>query len=154
MNASKSNFPVPEASRETNVAMAPPTDLVSGWGTFQAAQRVDPADGLGVSSRTGWTEDAQGAMRVPPWRDPQRYLRNSPLFQADRIRTPLMMMVGDQDHIPMSQSEEIFSALFRQDRDAVLLTYWGEAHAFYSPGNVRDSYERALAWMAEHLGAP
>ena len=64
-----------------------------------------------------------------------------------------MLMVGDQDHIPMSQSEEMFSALYRQDRDAMLLTYWGEPHIFYSPGSVRDAYGRGLAWLAEHLRA-
>lgn len=133
------------------VAMAPPTDLISGWGAFPEAQRVDPTEGLSISGRTGWTEDAQGATRGPPWADPARFIRNSPLFQADRIHTPLMLMVGDQDHIPMSQSEELFSALYRQDRDAMLLTYWGEPHIFYSPGSVRDAYGRGLAWLADHL---
>jgi dipeptidyl aminopeptidase/acylaminoacyl peptidase len=136
------------------VDMAGPIDLFSMWGTFQAPERIDPSEGLAVSGTTGWTEDAQGAMGAPPWRDPARYLRNSPLFQADHIHTPLLIMVGDQDHIPMSQGEEMFSALYRQDRDAMLLTYWGEAHILYSPGNVRDAYRRAFAWLAENLARP
>ncbi|MGH6965142.1 MAG: alpha/beta hydrolase family protein [Phenylobacterium sp.] len=133
------------------VEMAGPIDMISMWGTFQAPERVDPSEGTGISGELGWTEDSQGAMGGPPWRNPARYVRNTLVFQADRIRTPLLIIQGDQDHVPMSQGEEIFSALFRQDRDAVLLTYWGEAHILYSPGNVRDAYRRGLAWLAENL---
>jgi dipeptidyl aminopeptidase/acylaminoacyl peptidase len=101
-----------------------------------------------------WTEDVQGAMHAPPWRDPARYLRNSPIFQADHIHTPLLILEGDQDPMPLMQGEEIFSALYRQDRDAVLATYWGEGHILYSPGNVRDAYRRGLAWLKENLARP
>ena len=136
------------------VDMAGPSDLISIWGTFQAPRRVDPSEGLGVSGVIGWAEDAQPQLGGPPWSDPGRYLRNSPILQADCIHTPLLIMGGDQDHIPMSQGEEMFSALYRQDRDAVLLTYWGESHILYSPGNVRDAYQRGFAWLAENLARP
>ncbi|WP_372784837.1 prolyl oligopeptidase family serine peptidase [Phenylobacterium sp.] len=133
------------------IAQAGFSDLVSVWGEFAPVRRVDLEDGPSSFFSEGWTEDLQGDMRAPPWRDPQRYLRNSPLFQADRITTPLMLIHGDQDSIPVGQSEEMFSALLRQDKDAVLLTYWGEGHALGSPGNVRDLYRRAFAWLDEHL---
>lgn len=136
------------------VEMAGPIDMISMWGTFQAPERVDPSGGTGISGEIGWTEDSQGAMGGPPWEDPARYVRDSLVFQADRIHTPLLILQGDQDHVPMTQGEEIFSALFRQDRDAVLLTYWGEEHILYSPGNVRDAYRRGLAWLAENLERP
>jgi dipeptidyl aminopeptidase/acylaminoacyl peptidase len=136
------------------IDVAGPIDMISMWGTFQGPERVDASEGTGISGETGWTEDSQGAMGGPPWRDPSRYLRNSLIFQADRIHTPLLILEGDQDHIPMTQGEEIFSALYRQDRDAELATYWGESHILYSPGNVRDAYRRGLAWLMENLGRP
>jgi dipeptidyl aminopeptidase/acylaminoacyl peptidase len=90
-------------------------------------------------------------MRAPPWADPERYLLNSPLMQAGRISTPLLIAVGEIDGSHLGQAEELFSALFRQDRDALLLTYWGEPHLFGSPGNVRDLYRRGLAFLDAHL---
>jgi len=51
----------------------------------------------------------------------------------------------------------MFAALYRQDKDAMLVTYWGEGHLFNSPGNIRDMWRRALAFLAERLalsGAP
>lgn len=136
------------------IDMAGPIDMISMWGTFQGPERVDASEGTGISGETGWTEDSQGAMRAPPWRDPSRYLRNSLIFQADRIHTPLLILEGDQDHIPMMQGEEIFTALYRQDRDAMLATYWGEGHILYSPDNVRDAYRRGLDWLTENLARP
>ncbi len=133
------------------IAQAGFSDLVSVWGEFAPVRRVDLEDGPSSFFSEGWTEDLQGDMRAPPWRDPQRYLRNSPLFQADRITTPLMLIHGDQDSIPVGQSEEMFSALLRQDKDAVMITYWGEGHALGSPGNLRDLYHRAFAWLDAHL---
>ncbi|WP_372786017.1 prolyl oligopeptidase family serine peptidase [Phenylobacterium sp.] len=136
------------------IEMAGPMDMVGMWGSFQASARVDSSEGTGISGEIGWAEDSQGAMGGPPWRNPARYVRDTLVFHADRIHTPLLIIQGDQDHVPMAQGEEIFSALFRQDRDAVLLTYWGEEHILYSPGNVRDAYRRGLAWLADNLDRP
>lgn len=133
------------------VATAPATDLVSDHGQFGPFRRAYPDEGLTTPWSAGWVESLQGDMRVPPWEDPQRYLRNSPLMQAGRIHTPLLIAVGEIDGSHPGQAEELFSALFRQDRDALLLTYWGEPHMFGSPGNVRDLYRRGLDFLDSHL---
>lgn len=129
------------------VAVAAPTDLASFWGQFEPSRRIYPDEGLSTPWTAGWTESLQGDMRAPPWVDPERYRRNSPLFQAGRIRTPLLLAVGDQDGAHPGQAEELFSALFRQAKDAVLLTYWGEGHVFASPDNLRDLYRRGFAFL-------
>ncbi len=129
-----------------------PTDLLRLWGEFQAGARVAPESGLSVALNAGWTEALQGAMGGPPWSHPERYLRGSPGLQADRIRTPLLLMHGDQDSFPVSQAEGVFSGLYRQGKDAMLVTYWGEGHVIRSPGNLRDKYARAFDWLSRHLG--
>lgn len=128
-----------------------PTDLVSLWGTFQPSWRISPKDGVMVSWPTGWTETAQGGLGGPPWRDPQRYVSASPIFGADRIHTPLLILQGEQDTIGLAQGEELFSALYRQDRDAQMVTYWGEGHMLGSPAVVRDRYARAFHWLDERF---
>lgn len=135
------------------IAQSAPSDLFSMWGEFGPSARMDAANGLSPFYSSGWTEDFQGAMHAPPFRDPQRYLRNSPALQADRIETPLLLLHGDQDTIPIGQAEEMFAGLLRQNKDAELATYWGEGHAIASPENLRDLYGRAVAWFDRYLRA-
>jgi len=127
-----------------------PTQLFSMFGAFQPSWRSNPALGLGPAWPMGWVETAQGGMAAPPWDAPDRYVRNSPALQAHRIRTPILLLHGDLDMIPLAQAEEMFSALYRQDKDAVLVTYWGEAHFLTRPATVRDVYARVLGWFARH----
>ncbi|RAK66383.1 alpha/beta hydrolase family protein [Phenylobacterium kunshanense] len=133
------------------IVQAAPADLFSMHGDYGLKRLVLPQGGVGSYAAAGWTEDLQGGMGAPPWADPDRYVRNSPVLTADRIRTPLMIVHGELDTIPIGQAQEMFSSLQRQDKDAVLVTYWGEGHAFASPGNIRDYYARAFAWLDEHL---
>ena len=122
-------------------------------GTFVPSRRVAPEDGLSINATTGWVERGQARLGGTPGADPQTYVRNSPIFAADRIRTPMLLLQGDKDVAPLSQAEEMFSSLYRQNKDAVLVTYWGEGHVVTSPANVRDLYARIFAWFDEHLEA-
>lgn len=133
------------------VVISAPVDLLSKWGTIPPMYRAWPEEGLWTAWSAGWVETAQGDMGGPPWTDLPRYARNSPLWSADRIRTPVLLMHGDQDNIPITQAEAMFSALHRQDRDALLVTYWGERHHIVSPGNVRDLYARAFGFLDARL---
>ena len=94
----------------------------------------------------GLMESSQGGMGAPPWRDPERYLRNSPLMQVEEVATPIMLIHGDLDYVPVSQAEEYFTALTRLNKDAVFVRYFGEDHIFNSPANIRDMRERILRW--------
>jgi dipeptidyl aminopeptidase/acylaminoacyl peptidase len=67
-----------------------------------------------------------------------RYFRNSPIFFADRIETPLMIIQGDLDFVPIQQGEEMFSALHRLGKPVVFVRYWGEGHLNAGPANVAD----------------
>lgn len=135
------------------IVQAAPADLVSMHGDFGLKRLALPEGGLGANPSAGWTEDLQGAMRGPPYSNPARYVANSPVFVADRIHTPLLIFHGDLDAIPIGQAQEMFSSLHRQNKDVVLVTYWGEGHSFTSPGTIRDYYRRAFAWLDLHLRA-
>ncbi|NJQ98470.1 MAG: S9 family peptidase [Hydrococcus sp. CSU_1_8] len=94
-------------------------------------------------------ESAQGAMGNPPWKDLGRYLRNSPIFAVDRVQTPLMIIQGDMDYVPIQQGEEFFASLYRQEKRAEFVRYWGEGHVLSSPANIKDMWERIFAWFNE-----
>ncbi len=133
------------------VASAGPSDLASVWGTFIGPVRYhDSAADSMYAAR--WTEVDQGAMGGPPWQDPERYVRNSPIFRADKIQTPLLIVHGDLDEaVPIEQSEEMFSALKRLGKRARFIRYWGEGHVYHSPANLRDEWTQILAWFDEFL---
>lgn len=130
------------------IASNGPYDQASKWGTFTPFQRLSPSDLLSINSGAGGVETGQASMANPPWRDPDRYHRNSPIFAADRIKVPVLLITSDLDYVPLNQSEMLFSALYRQGKDALLITYVGEGHVVSSPGNLRHMYGEVLAWLA------
>lgn len=133
------------------VSLAGFSDLISQWGAFPGPWGLLPEQGVHTGWTAGWVETSQGDMGAPPWADPARYLRNSPLFAAGYIETPLLQVHGDQDDLPMGQADSMFSALYRQNKDALLITYWGEGHLISSPGNVEDFFRRAFAFLDARL---
>jgi dipeptidyl aminopeptidase/acylaminoacyl peptidase len=60
---------------------------------------------------------------------PHLYIENSPVFYADRINTPMLIMHGDDDGaVPWEQSIELYLAMRRYDKDAIFLQYHNEPH--------------------------
>lgn len=131
------------------VASAAPGNLLGLYGAL--VPRTDSDSALHYLAMSGATEGGQFRMGVPPWVAPDRYLRNSPGLAADRIDTPLMLIQGDLDFIPLAQSEALFTALFRRDRPVELLRYRGENHVLASPANIRDMLDHVLAWLDARL---
>lgn len=136
------------------VAQAAKSDLAAGWGTISPFYRANPEEGPMFNGDIGWSETGQGGLGVPPWRDPDRYRRNSPFFLADHVKTPVFLIQGDQDFVALAQAEAMFATLYRQGRDARLMTLFGEGHVIGSPANVRAIYAEVLPWLDRELGSP
>jgi dipeptidyl aminopeptidase/acylaminoacyl peptidase len=128
------------------------SDLISAYGPFIPASRAAPEDGTSPIDTMGWMEHGQGNLGVAPAQDIDLYARNSPAFHADRITAPVLLIHGDLDFVPLAQGEEMFSALYRQDKDAVLVTLWGEGHVATSPANIREMYAWILWWLGQTIG--
>lgn len=62
-----------------------------------------------------------------------------------------MIIQGDMDYVAMQQGEQFFTALYRQNKRAVFVRYWGEGHILDSPANIRDMWQRIYAWFDEFL---
>jgi dipeptidyl aminopeptidase/acylaminoacyl peptidase len=133
------------------VASAAASDLVSDYGIFDARFRYTSFPHENLSSMSYLETSSLVRMGNPPWKDWARYLRNSPLFYVDRVETPLMIIHGDMDYVPIQQAEEFFSALYRQNKRARFVRYWGEGHFPSSPANIRDLWYRVFAWFDEYL---
>ncbi len=132
------------------VALAGFADLVSLYGQFDARFRYGEQPHEHVMQMS-LCESGQLRMGGPPWKDPDRYVRNSPLFEAERVETPVLIIQGDMDYVALQQGEQFFSALYRQGKRARFVRYWGEGHVFQSPANIRDMWEQIYGWFDEFL---
>lgn len=84
--------------------------------------------GTGMS-RMFQYEKTQSRIGKTLWEDLDSYISNSPLFYADKIQTPLLMMHNDQDDaVPWYQGIELFSALRRLDKPVWMLNYNKQPH--------------------------
>jgi len=125
------------------------TSLVLGFVPHYA---LAPEDGMASAGLFGWGETSQGQLATTPWDDPQRFVRNSPVYQAGQITTPVLLVNSDMDALPIDQGQEMFSALWRQGKDAKLLTFWGEGHVAESPANIHAFYDQAFAFLRPLIG--
>lgn len=63
------------------------------------------------------------------WEDPQGYINNSPIFKADKITTPVVILHNDKDGaVPFTQGLDLFLAMRRLQKPAWLLNYKGQNH--------------------------
>jgi dienelactone hydrolase len=134
------------------VAFAGVSDLVSMYGRLDSRYRFSST--VNPLSAPASVESQQLRMGAPPWEDPDRYLRNSPFFHADRVTTPILMIHGDLDSISMTQAEQFFIAMNRLNKRSKLVRYLGEGHGIDSPANVLDFWEQIFSWFDEFLLNP
>lgn len=109
--------------------------------------RAAPDEGVPISRMVGWGETGQGAIGAFHL-DPLAYVAESPLFSASRIHGAVLLMESDLD---VARFASLFGSLYRLGREAALVTYYGEGHNYLSPGNIRDSHQRILDWLARYL---
>ncbi|OZV67223.1 alpha/beta hydrolase family protein [Winogradskyella aurantia] len=113
--------------------------LVTKTNIFKAVESGAPVPNM-ISAYGGirwWTglsrqfqyEHTQSRIGGTPWEYPQRYIENSPIFNIDKINTPLLIMHNDADgHVPWYQGIEFFVSLRRLGKPAWFLNYNDEPH--------------------------
>jgi dipeptidyl aminopeptidase/acylaminoacyl peptidase len=84
--------------------------------------------------------------------DPAVYAKSSPINFIKRVKTPTLVVVGEEDaECPAPQSFEFWHALKTLGVPAQLVVYPGEGHMLVKPENKRDEGSRALAWFDKYL---
>ncbi len=94
------------------------------------------------------------AMKADPWHDRDRYLRNSPWFDLDKVAAATLILVGTDDRAIVPQTDQTFVALRRLGKRAEYAKYSGEVHAeeWWSYANKLDAGNRILKWFDKYLG--
>ena len=101
-------------------------------------------------------EKTQSRIGGTLWKARRKYLENSPLFHANRITTPLLILHNDKDGaVPWYQGIELFVAMRRLSKPAWLLNYNGEGHGLSQLQNRKDFSIRMQQFFDHYLkGAP
>jgi dipeptidyl aminopeptidase/acylaminoacyl peptidase len=87
---------------------------------------------------------------------PELYIENSPVFQAHKVTTPLLIMHNDHDDIvPWPQAVEFFLALRRHGKEVYLFNYNDELHSLRRRADQQD-FARRMHQFFDHFlkGAP
>ena len=129
--------------------------LVATSNRFKAA-----SSGAGVVDQViQWgTEDTPGHVvnfmggRLP-WTEPEAYRAASPMYALDRVRTPTLLHVGEQDaRVPAAHARAMYRALKTYlGVPTELVVYPGAGHGLVTRGHRRAKMEWDLAWFDRYL---
>jgi len=122
------------------------SNLISWYGS------VAPGQGFSLQH---FGEVGQTRIGYTLWQNPDLYIKNSPIFHADKVTTPLLMMNNREDGIvPFAQGVEFFTALRRLGKKVWMLQYDGGAHSVYNKEAV--DYTTRMTQFFDHYlkGAP
>ncbi|GIU28777.1 prolyl oligopeptidase family serine peptidase [Shewanella schlegeliana] len=97
-------------------------------------------------------ETGQSRIGESLFKSPQKYIENSPVFYAERIKTPMMIMFGDKDDaVPWEQGVELYLAMRRAGKDVVFLQYQDEPHHLKKYPNKLDYSIRMMEYFDHYL---
>ncbi|MEE9162633.1 MAG: S9 family peptidase, partial [Candidatus Neomarinimicrobiota bacterium] len=130
--------------------------------TFQPDEFAVGVDLFGISN---WVRTLES---IPPWweafkdalyeelgdpaEDHERLLRISPLFHAEQIRRPLMVLQGANDpRVLKVESDEIVAAVRDNNVPVEYLVFDDEGHGFVKKENQIEGYRAILAFLDTHL---
>lgn len=132
------------------------TDMFACAGSGAPVSNMTSAFG-GIRWESGDSRQAQyerGQSRIGRnlWEVPELYIANSPVFHADRVTTPLLIMHNDGDGaVPWYQGIEMFMALRRLRKPVWMLQYNGEAHNLRERRNRKDITIRLQQFFDHYL---
>lgn len=86
-----------------------------------------------------------------PWEDPMEYVVRSPLHYVGNVKTPTMVMTGEEDlRTPIRQSEEFYRALKMQKKETLLVRMPEEFHGWRRPSHQIAQQLYLMAWFEKY----
>jgi dipeptidyl aminopeptidase/acylaminoacyl peptidase len=88
----------------------------------------------------GYSYSSAASAHSYPWNNRKLYVEQSPLFAADKIRTPILLLHGTDDtNVPIGESIQMFNALKLLGKEVEFITIKGENHGI-------TDHKKRLAW--------
>ena len=87
-----------------------------------------------------------------PWEDPSSYLKRSPLSYVGNIKTPTMLLTGEEDYrTPIAESEQLYAALKLENVETAMVRIPGASHGIANrPSNLVAKIAAILAWFDKY----
>ncbi|MBN1155180.1 S9 family peptidase [candidate division KSB1 bacterium] len=92
-----------------------------------------------------------------PWEDDRYHilLTRSPIYHAHKITTPLLIIHGELDYrVPISQAEELFTILKRNNTETKFIRFQSEGHELSRHGKPSNQIARLsemISWFDNYL---
>ena len=100
----------------------------------------------------GYTYSAVATAGSFPWNRKDIYVDRSPLFHADKITTPLLLLHGSADtNVPPGESIQLFTALKLLGRETELISFADENHTIITYDKRILFNKTILAWFDRWL---
>lgn len=100
----------------------------------------------------GYTYNAVAAARSYPWNNPRLFTEHSPLFNADKIHTPLLLLHGTVDtNVPIGESIQLYNALRILNRPVEFVTVEGSDHIVVDYEQRKQWHATIMAWFEKWL---
>lgn len=136
--------------------------IITQTDLFSAAVAGAPlTDMISMSTEIYWNsgtpnqnifETSQGRLREPWWIIMKEYLANSPMYQAQNIKTPLLITFGTSDGaVDWHQGIEMYSTMRRMEKPIIMLVYDGENHSLAKKENQLDYTKRVNEFFNTYL---
>ncbi len=120
---------------------APVVNMISAYGGIRWRSGM---------SRMFQYEKTQSRLGATLWENPEVYVENSPIFNTDKVNTPVLILHNDKDGaVPWYQGIEYFVALRRLGKPAWLLNYNDEPHWPVKRQN-RVDFQTRMAQFFDH----
>jgi dipeptidyl aminopeptidase/acylaminoacyl peptidase len=128
--------------------------VVTQTDRFKAAVPISSISNLwsdwGTSVAPLWVEvEIEGL----PWDRMELMLRQSPIMQANKVKTPVLFLQGEMDFdTPIIEAEQMFTALKKCGVETVMVRYVDDGHGIHEkPINQLDALRRVIEWFDRHL---
>ncbi|QIR15900.1 alpha/beta hydrolase family protein [Shewanella aestuarii] len=83
-----------------------------------------------------------------PWNNRELYVEHSPLYNADKITTPLLLIHGDADtNVPVGESHYMYTALKLLGKEVELVEFKDQDHHINSRQARFDWWNTTIAWF-------
>ena len=97
-------------------------------------------------------EPSRGRFKGNFLENQEAYLRNSPVFHADKVHTPLMILQNDKDGaVDFNQGVTYYNTLRQLGKEVIFLEYVGENHGLARPVNQKDYAIRMGEYFDHYL---
>ncbi len=120
---------------------------------FKAAVSVSGiSDWLSFFFSSNVSAFASEYLGTDPKTDLEYSKERSPVYYADRVKTPIMIVTGLKDEcVPDHQSLEFYGALSKLDKETALIAYPEEGHGIYGTAAMVDFSARMLHWFNTNI---